>query len=351
LLIILFIIVTLLIFDLSNICAQSVPCIKIYNFENSASTPALTNDWEIVSGNSYTGQKSFRSQISDGRIRSFSIKQPGDKAQSVEISFWSFSDELEKGEKIGRLLVEFDGKQEFVEYTHLGEWKRFEKTLDGAADHTFKWTYFPGSNKSASCWIDDICIRNTSCPDECPESISNQILSTSYNPEKVTNVPVTNAPVTNAPVTNAPVTNAPVTNAPVTNAPVTNAPVTNVPVTNVPVTNVPVTNVPVTNVPVTNVPVTNVPVVTTTEYLVENGINKSPSVFPTIQSAVNYAPAGSVINVMNMTHSGPYHENVTITKSLKLIGKDNATIQTEGIACYINADDVTAHISQFQIIP
>jgi len=312
----LFIIFTLFIFNLSDSYAQSVPCIKNYTFENSASTPALTNDWEIVSDEIHTGQKSFRSQISDGKIRSFSIRQPGDKAQSVEFSFWFFSVKADKGEKIGRLLVEFDGKQEFVEYPYLGEWKHFVKTIDGAADHTFKWTYFPGSGKDDSGWIDDICIRNTSCADEC----------TDVGPtigDKPTNATATNATATNATAINATATNATATNATATNATAINATAINATAINATAINATAINA------------------NTTEYLVEKGIDKFPFIFPTIQRAVNYVPAGSLIKVMNMTKKGPYCEEVTITKSLKLISDDNATIQTTGIACHIDADDVT----------
>gem|GEM_PF-6964848 len=317
----LFIIFTLFIFNLPNIYAQGVPCIKNYNFENSASAPALTNDWEIVSGNPHTGQKSFKSQISDGRIRSFSIRQPGDKSQSVEFSFWSFSDEPKKGEKIGRLLVEFDGKQEFVEYTHLGEWKRFVKTIDGATDHTFKWTYFPGSGKDVSAWIDDICIRNTNCPDECPEG---------------------GATFSNKP-TNTTAINTTAINITAINTTAINTTAINTTAINTTAINTTAINTTAINTTAINTTAINTTAINTTakEYLVEKGIDRIPVIFPTIQSAVDYVPAGSVIIVRNMTSKGPYYEDIIIKKSLKLIGEDNAAIQTTGIACHIDADDVT----------
>jgi parallel beta-helix repeat protein len=290
----LLVIFALFICSIPSSYAQNDSCVKYYNFESSAST-LPTNEWAIVPDNPHTGQKSFKSQLADGKIRSFSIKLPGRNTQPVALSFWFFIGKPMSGEKVGKLLLESDGTREFMESKHAGEWEPFIKIVKGASDHAFTWTYFPEYGEDASVWIDDICIRNTDCTGQCPEE-----------EPAISNWPTNATTVINATT--------------------------------------------VTNATIVPTAITTAINATSKEYLVEKGIEGHSDIFSSIQSAINNVPAGSVIKVMNMTGKGPYYENLIINKTLKLISEDNAVIQSNnGIACRINdVDDVA--IMGFRVI-
>jgi parallel beta-helix repeat protein len=304
-----FIISTLFIFLLFNLphsYAQSNTCVNYYNFEDSSSTRAIiSNNWEITSGNPHTGNKSYVSRVSNGKISNFKIIVKGSKTESVDVYFWFRLD------KEGRLLLGLDGKQEFIDYTDFGKWQRFRGSVEGATEHTLTWTLFSGPGKNATGQIDDICIRNKSCGSECPEGIT----------EGVSPIGPTIPNATSGTLTTS----------------------------TIPINNV--TNYTNISVPLSEPsPLQTLPAKESPEILVEKGMPRSQNIFPTIQSAIDNAPPGATIEVVNLPNKGAYEENITINKSLKLISDSNAVIQgtDSNTAFNIEADNVT--IKGFKIL-
>ena len=304
-----FIILTLFIFLLFNLpqCyAQSNTCIKYYNFEDSSSTRAIiSNNWEITSGNPHTGNKSYLSRGSNGKISNFKIIVPGSKTESVDVYFWFCLD------KEGRLLLGLDGKQEFIDYTDFGKWQRFRGSVEGATEHTFTWTLFSGPGKIATGQIDDICIRNKSCNSECPEGIIEGISPIGSTIPNATSGTLTTSTIPTNNVTCY-------------------------------------TNI---SVPLSQPnPLQTLPTTESLELRVEKGMPRYQNIFPTIQSAIDNAPPGAIIEVVNLPYRGAYAENITINKSLKLISDSNAVIQgtDSNTAFNIEADNVT--INGFKIL-
>ena len=70
---------------------------------------------------------------------------------------------------------------------------------------------------------------------------------------------------------------------------------------------------------------------------------RSKNIFPTIQSAIDNAPPGAIIEVVNLPDRGAYAENITINKTLKLNSNSGAVIQgtNSNTAFNIEADNVT----------
>ena len=291
----LFIILTLFIFNLPYSYAQSNTCINYYDFENISSIRTIiSNYWDIMPGNPHTGNKSYMSRGSDGKMSTFKIIVPGNKTESVEVSFWFFLN------KKGRLLLGLDAKQEFIDYTDFGKWQRFMRSVEGATEHTFTWTLFSDPGEDATGWIDDLCIRNKSCVSECPDEappIGSAIQNTTSRTLTTPTTPTNNM-------------------------------------------------TSYTNISVPLLQPNSLQTLPTTEsleFLVEKEMPRSQNIFPTIQSAIDNAPPGAIIEVVNLPDRGAYDGNITINKSLKLISNSNAVIQgtDSNTAFNIEADNVT----------
>jgi ferredoxin len=234
------------------------------------------------------------SRGSDGKMSTFKIIVPGNKTESVEVSFWFFLN------KKGRLLLGLDAKQEFIDYTDFGKWQRFMRSVEGATEHTFTWTLFSDPGKDATGWIDDLCIRNKSCVSECP----------------------TEAPPIGSAIQNATSRTLTTPTTPTDN----------------------VTSYPNICVPLPQPsPLQTLPTTESLEFLVEKGMPRSKNIFPTIQSAIDNAPPGAIIEVVNLPDRGAYAENITINKTLKLNSNSGAVIQgtNSNTAFNIEADNVT----------
>jgi hypothetical protein len=146
--------------------AAATSCVQYYSFENASTTPdgVQNGDWYLeVQPNS--GKRSLVSQTNPGGIKTFSMNVFGSK----EISFWYYFNKSGKDDKAGRLLFRFDSNSYFIE--PRGGWERFFAVISGEINHTLTWMFFPGSNRNAICMIDNLCIRNRSCTQECPNGL------------------------------------------------------------------------------------------------------------------------------------------------------------------------------------
>jgi parallel beta-helix repeat protein len=164
------------------------------------------------------------------------------------------------------------------------------RTLDKGV-HTLSWTFYRGPNDNTSGWIDDLCIRQTSCNEECPI----------YSAETKATLPPYQIPINVKP--NATINAS-------TNENILPCPV----------------------IPIV-VPMYTEKVFYVIQHEKENGV-----IFPTITRAINEVPNGSTIKVA----PGTYIENILINKSIKLIGlnKNSTIIVTNERGLKITASDV-----------
>jgi hypothetical protein len=253
---------------------QNDSCINIYTFENDTNTPNSTcgDGWTLGDLN-HAGKKSFMSTQGISKFCT-NVKGP------ATVEFWWYSNKIRNN----KFLFRIDDKPETESYNST-IWEKKVKTLD-KGDHTLSWTFYRGPNDNTSGWIDDLCIRQTSCLEECPVYGAEVKVTppcpmpTNVNPPKLLNV----TPITAEKIS-------------------------------------PKTNETEGSGPVRPIPIE---IDSNNEFYViqgERGSGRSGFIFPTITEAINRVPSGATIKVA----PGTYKENILINKSIKLIGLNKNT--------------------------
>lgn len=292
----LIIIVAIIFLSLEPSTGKDQPCIMMYTFENASLTPSdnvINNGWQ-PDEQSLSGKRSFASTRSG--VNTFSMKNVSGPAY---ITFWWKSD-INKAKNF--FLFQVDKKTDVTTYKSNGKWEKVSYTLQDIGPHVLTWTFDRNTDDDISGRIDDLCIRKSTCDDECTDNLE-------------TEIPGINPPTNNTNPSNFTKSE---------------------------------NFTRIANTTVSNTTEKDLPIEATENgtvvYVMNGERNIEDKVFPTIQSAINNVPSGATIHVINQSNQ-PYNEDVIINKSIKLISKGFATIKPSkiGIGIHVEADNVVVN--------
>jgi parallel beta-helix repeat protein len=289
----LIIIVAIIFLSLEPSTGKDQPCIMMYTFENASLTPSdnvINNGWQ-PDEQSHSGKRSFASTRKGvNKFRMINVSGP------AYITFWWKSD-IHKVKNF--FLFQVDKKTDVTTYESNGKWEKVNYTLQDIGPHVLTWTFDRNTDDDISGRIDDLCIRKSTCDDECTDNLE-------------TEIPGINPPTNNTNPSNFTKSE----------------------------NFTRIANTTVSNITEKYLP-REVTKKRTVVYVISGDRNGDP-VFPTIQSAINNVQSGATIHVISQNHQS-YNEDVIINKSIKLIGDGFATIKPSKIGIHVEADDVVVN--------